>query len=155
MKVKTSRFGEIDLPDDTLITFPEGIIGFNDATRFVIFECGEDGIFKWLQSCDRPEVAFVICEASLIMPEYQIMIGEKERGVLQLTDLTDGVVCLILSIPDDPQEATANLLGPVVMNAEARVGMQMVVVNPEYSTRHRIFAAGSSDDSEEVSDASA
>jgi flagellar assembly factor FliW len=140
MKVRTSRFGEIDVPDEKLIAFPEGMIGFRDTTRFVIFDCTEDGIFKWLQSCDRPEIAFVICEARWIVPQYQIMIGEKERTLLQLKKPEDGAVCLILMIPGNPREATANLLGPIVMNAESRIGLQLVLVNPDYNARHRIFA---------------
>lgn len=141
MIVKTSRFGDKEVPDEALLTFPEGVIGFRDATRFVMFECSDDGLFKWLQSCDRPELAFVICEASLIMPDYKIMIGEKERQVLKLEKAEDAVVCLILVIPKNPQDATANLLGPLVMNTETRLGMQVVVVNPQYSTRYRLFVS--------------
>lgn len=155
MKVQTSRFGEIELPDETVIRFPEGVVGFEDAKNWVMFDCGDEGLFKWLQSCDRPDVAFVICDASVILPQYQIMIGEKERALLDLDDLSDGVVCLILTIPDDPREATANLLGPIVMNSEKRLGMQIVLVNPEYSTRFRIFAENASDGGEETKDASA
>lgn len=155
MKVKTSRFGEIDLPDDTVIHFPEGVVGFKDASRWVLFDCGEEGIFKWLQSCERPELAFVISDANEILPGYRVMIGEKERSLLQLDELSDGVVCLILCIPDDPREATANLLGPIVMNSEKRIGAQLVLVNPEYSTRHRIFAEANAAGDEEDNDASA
>ncbi len=139
MIVKTSRFGDKEVPDDALLTFPEGVIGFRDATRFVMFECSDDGIFKWLQSCDQPELAFVICEASIVIPNYEIVIGEKERQTLQLSQPEDAVICLILVIPKNPVEATANLLGPLVMNAETKVGMQVVVVNPQYSTRYRLF----------------
>jgi flagellar assembly factor FliW len=139
MIVKTSRFGDKEVPDEALLTFPEGVIGFRDATRFVMFECSDDGIFKWLQSCDRPELAFVICEASVLVQNYQILIGEKERQVLKLEKAEDAVVCLILVIPEDPMETTANLLGPLVMNTETRLGMQIVVVNPQYSTRHKLF----------------
>ena len=141
MKVETSRFGEIEVPEESAITFPEGIVGFKECTRFVIFDCGDEGVFKWLQSIDRPEIAFVICEAHLIVPDYKVMIGEKERALLSLASLEDAVVCLILYIPPDPQEMTANLLGPVLFNAEARLGMQLVLVNPEYSTKHRVFDA--------------
>lgn len=139
MIVKTSRFGDKEVPDEALLTFPEGVIGFRDATRFVMFECSDDGLFKWLQSCDRPDLAFVICEASAIVANYQILLGEKERQVLKLEKPEDAVVCLILVIPKDPSEATANLLGPLVFNAETRLGMQIVVVNPNYSTRYRLF----------------
>jgi flagellar assembly factor FliW len=140
MKVATSRFGEIEVPDESLIRFPDGIIGFKDCTRFVIFDCGEEGLFKWLQSADRPDVAFVICEAAAVVPDYQIVIGQQEADLLQLTRPADAVICLILCIPDDPREVTANLLGPIVFNSETRIGMQMVLLNPDYSTKHRIFA---------------
>jgi flagellar assembly factor FliW len=46
MKIHTSRFGEIEVPDDALIDFPRGVIGFRNARRFVIFDCGEQGMFK-------------------------------------------------------------------------------------------------------------
>lgn len=151
MKIKTSRFGEIELPDETAIEFPEGIVGFKEARRFVMFDCGEEGIFKWLQSCDKPELAFVVCEASMIVPEYKVMIGRKEMETLKLDTVDDGVVCLILTIPESPQEATANLLGPIVMNSESRLGMQLILVNPDYSTRHRIFKAAEGGGAENVS----
>lgn len=139
MKITTTRFGEIDVPDDSLITFPEGVIGFKDARGFVIFDCGDQGLFKWLQSTTVPELAFVICEASLIVSNYQFMLSPKDQETLQLKSVNDAAVCLILVIPEDPQEATANLLGPIVMNSSLRLGMQVVLVNPEYSTRYRIF----------------
>ncbi len=150
MKVKTNRFGEIEIGEDALINFPEGIIGFHEAKRFVILECTEDGFFKWLQSCDQPELAFVICEARLIRPDYRIMISDKEREILGLQRPEDAAVCVILQIPADPQEATANLLGPIVMNAETRIGMQLVLINPEYSTRYPLFQReGAAADKEE------
>lgn len=150
MQVKTSRFGEIEVPDESLITFPEGVIGFTENTRFVIFDCGDEGIFKWLQSCERPELAFVIAEASLIFPSYQVIIGKKERELLQLEKVEDAATCLIMVIPDNPIEATANLLGPIIMNADTRLGMQIVLINPDYSTRYRVFAV--SDDSDKEAD---
>lgn len=139
MKIKTSRFGEIEVTDDSLITFPDGIIGFKDAKGFVIFECGDQGVFKWLQSVSIPELAFVICEASLALPNYQVALSPKDQDLLQLKDAADAAICLILVIPDDPQETTANLLGPIVMNSSSRLGMQLILVNPDYSTRYKIF----------------
>ncbi|MFH0911607.1 MAG: flagellar assembly protein FliW [Planctomycetota bacterium] len=139
MQVATNRFGMIEVPEESLITFPEGIVGFPDAKHYVMFDCGEEGLFKWLQSADRPEMAFVICEASLIVPDYRILLGERELETVKLSQPVDGLVCLILCIPSNPREMTANLLGPLIFNAEARLGMQVVLVHPEYSARHRVF----------------
>ncbi len=153
MKVKTTRFGEIEVPDETLITFPEGVIGFKEARGFVIFDCGDQGLFKWLQSTDIPELAFVICESHLIVPNYQVVIGHKEQELLQLDNTEDAAVCIILVIPEDPQETTGNLLGPIVMNAKTRLGMQMVLVNPDYSTRYKIFKGNEEAGNEEGNNA--
>lgn len=151
MKINTSRFGEIELPDDTLITFPKGVVGFPEARGFVLFDCSDDGIFKWMQSVDVQELAFVICEASLVLPNYQIICGKSEQEMLKLSRAEDAAVCLILAIGANPADTTANLLGPIVMNAESRLGMQMVLVNPDYSTRHKIFADASGTENSNVS----
>lgn len=155
MKVTTSRFGVIEVPDESAITFPEGIVGFKEARSFVLFDCGDEGIFKWMQAVEVPELAFVICEAQLIVPDYQIVIGAKEREMLKLGKVEDAVVCLIVRIAEDPMETTANLLGPVVMNTETRIGMQMVLVNPEYSTQHKVFVQAEEDQQEGDRDAGA
>ncbi len=155
MKVNTSRFGEIEVPDESLITFPEGIIGFKEARGFVLFDCGEEGLFKWMQSVDQPELAFVICEANLIVPNYQIMISDTEQETLKIQGAEDAVICVILRIAQDPTESTANLLGPIVMNTVTRIGMQMVVVNPNYSTKHYIFRPGGDGDEQEAHNAGA
>lgn len=139
MKVKTSRFGEIEVDDSTLISFPEGVVGFKECTGFVLFDCGEEGVFEWLQSVDNPEVAFVICEAQMIKPDYRVMIGKKEMKDLQAESLDELVTCLILCIPEDPVKMTANLLGPIVFNTERRLGMQLVLMNPDYNTRYPVF----------------
>ncbi len=164
MKVRTSRFGEIDVPDSALITFPQGVVGFPGETRFVLFDCGEEGVFKWLQSVDRPELAFVLCEAGLVKPDYRVPIGPQEQELLGIERLEDAAVCLILTLAADPAETTANLLGPIVMNAETRLGMQLVLVEETYTTRYRIFASreeagsatsGGSTDAEEAGHAGA
>ena len=58
MLVKTSRFGEVTVEDSAVITFPEGIVGFPDIRGFVMFDGPEGTPFKWLQSTERPELAF-------------------------------------------------------------------------------------------------
>lgn len=152
MKVKTSRFGEIEIPDDSNIHFPEGIVGFKECKEFVIFDCGDEGVFKWLQSCEKDDVAFVICEARLIIPDYSIILGNKELDILGTKSAEELVICLILCIPPDPKDMTANLLGPVVFNIEKRIGMQLVLINPDYSTKYKVFVDGDSGDAGENSD---
>jgi len=142
MKIKTSRFGEVTVADSAAISFPEGLVGFPDARTFVIFEGPEGTPFKWLQSVDRPELAFVICDPLYFKGDYRVAVPNAELAELKLGGPGDAVISVILSIPPDPWRMTANLLGPVVFNAERRIGKQLVLSGTEYSTKHPVFPQG-------------
>ncbi len=142
MQLKTSRFGEVTADDSAVISFPEGIVGFPDVRRFVIFDGPEGTPFKWLQSTERPELAFVICDPALFKPDYQVSATRGDLAGLKLEKPEDAVICAILSIPADPWKMTANLLGPVVFNAEKKLGKQLVLSGPEYTTKHPVFPGG-------------
>jgi flagellar assembly factor FliW len=142
MLVKTSRFGEVTVEDSAIITFPEGIVGFPDIRGFVMFDGPEGTPFKWLQSTDRPELAFVICDPLLFKPDYRVSVNKEELKALSLEKTEDAAICVILSIPTDPWKMTANLMGPVIFNAEQKFGKQLVLPGPEYTTKHPVFADG-------------
>jgi len=42
-------------------------------------------------------------------------------------------------VPKDPTEMTANLLGPLVLNAERHMGRQVVQHDSQYGTRQRLI----------------
>ena len=62
MLIKTSRFGEIEVQEDQIITIPSGLIGFSEDRRFVIREDEAAKPFLWLQSVDNDALAFVMIE---------------------------------------------------------------------------------------------
>jgi flagellar assembly factor FliW len=142
MKIKTSRFGEVTVDDSAAISFPEGMVGFPDTRTFVIFDGPEGTPFKWLQSADRPELAFVICDPLVFKSDYHLAVPSAELADLELRRPEDTVISVILSIPSDPWRMTANLLGPVIFNAERRLGKQLVLSGSEYSTKHPVFPQG-------------
>ncbi len=142
MQLKTSRFGEVTVEESAVISFPEGVVGFPDVRRFVIFDGPEGTPFKWLQAVDRPELAFVICDPALFKPDYQVGATKEHLASLKLAKPEDAVICVILSVPTDPWKMTANLLGPVVFNAESKLGRQLVLSGPEYTTKHPVFPDG-------------
>jgi flagellar assembly factor FliW len=142
MLVNTSRFGEITVEDSAVIKFPEGIVGFPDLRGFVIFDGPEGTPFKWLQSTDRAELAFVICDPMLFKADYRVSASREELANLELAKPDDAVICVILSIPADPWKMTANLMGPVIFNAERKLGKQLVLAGPQYTTKHPVFPDG-------------
>jgi flagellar assembly factor FliW len=142
MRIRTSRFGEVTVDDSAAIEFPAGLLGFPEATRFVIFDGPEGTPFKWLQAADQPELAFVICDPLLFKPDYHLSVPEAELADLAFRSQEDVVVCVILTIPADPWRMTANLLGPLVFNSARRVGKQLVLSGTDCSTKHAVFPDG-------------
>lgn len=137
MKIKTTRFGEIEVNDDKVIDFPEGIIGFHSLKRFVLLG-KQSRLVMWLQAVDNPKVAFIVVNPFLFEPEYNPRIAQEDLDFLQVSDSSDLHILAIVVVPEDPQKMTANLLGPIVVNTKERLGKQVILLDGNYSVKHPI-----------------
>ena len=141
MKINSTRFGTIEIPDDHVLTLQKGLLGFEDRTQWVMLDHDiEDSPFKWLQSQEDPDLAFIIIEPSNVVSDYQVEIPKDIMESLELTSLDEAVVFVLVTIPADPTKVTANLLGPVVVNVGKRKGLQLVLNNENYSVCHPLLA---------------
>lgn len=137
MEVRTTRFGVIEIAEDRVITFGKGLLGFPQHHRFCLLEPGEDACFFWLQSVEDPELAFVVTDPSLFVPEYAVQIRPEQMGSLALKDLADAQVFVIVNKVD--QTLTGNLQGPLVVNTITRSGEQLVLAEKKWTTRHPLM----------------
>jgi flagellar assembly factor FliW len=123
------------------ITFPEGLIGCPNWHNFVLMtDSQEDLPVAVLQSQDDPKVALMITNPALLVPEYTVTLSVEARQALQLETGTPTTYCT-LSVTQDGS-LTANLLGPLVVNPSNRRGMQLVLSESAYSTRHPVALLG-------------
>lgn len=139
MKYPTGRFGQIDVKDKDVITIPKGIIGFSQLTRYVILEMDEITPFKWFQSLEDQQVAFVIMDPLKFFPGYEPRINEKELEELNYTKSSDLITYVIVTVPLDTSQASANLLGPLVINIKKRLGKQAVISDSPYTMVHNLL----------------
>jgi len=140
MRVKTTRFGEIEVRKEDIITFPRGLIGFPGLRQYVVIDHPGGGPFRWLQSIENPGIAFVITDPLIFFPDYRVPVTAEELAEIKIKDPAEGVVVVILVVPKDPRRITANLQGPIVINVKDRLAMQLVLNVPEYTTKHYLFA---------------
>ncbi|MBW7996907.1 MAG: flagellar assembly protein FliW [Candidatus Glassbacteria bacterium] len=138
MKVKTTRFGTLDVAEKDLMVFPEGLVGFAGNKRFVIYSKENNHPFFWLQSADDPKLAFVICDPAMFFPDYRISARKSELSTIGSTNPEDLIICVLVSISREPFTMSANLQGPLVINTKNRRGKQLVLVESNYGTRHPI-----------------
>ncbi len=139
IKVKTTRFGEIDIDEKDVITLPAGIIGFPELKQYVLLDHDQDSPFKWLQALEDGAIAFVLINPLLFKPDYLVEVNEAEVADLGIEAEEDAVVSVIITMPSDPQKMTANLKAPVVFNLKNHKGRQIILNTSEYTTRHNIM----------------
>ncbi|MCC6764841.1 MAG: flagellar assembly protein FliW [Deltaproteobacteria bacterium] len=136
--VRSSRFGELDVPVDRVLQFPQGLIGFPKARRFVILDHRPGSPFKWMLCLDDPDVAFAVAEPARLVPDYRAPLDLAAR-VLG-TDAADVALFVIVTIPPDPLGMTVNLMAPVVVDVRTRRSRQLVLEDGRCDPSYRVCA---------------
>ena len=139
MNISTNRFGTIDISKDEIILFEQGLLGFEDYHKYIILNADDGSPFRWLQSVDDGNLAFVIIEPLNFMFEYDLEIPDADQESLSLERAEDVVIYAIVSIPDNPQDMTANLQGPIVINIRDKKGRQIISTNRKHSVKMHIL----------------
>ncbi len=139
MKLKTTRFGMLDVPEENILNFPEGIIGFENCKRFVILSKKENAPLRWLQSLDQPGLAFIIINPMLFKPDYEPQLERQDLATLKIKDLSQAEILSIVVVPENPRDMVANLMAPIVLNPKLCIGKQAIIKDAAYPTRYRIL----------------
>ena len=137
MIINTSRFGQLEVDERRLITFPHGILGFPRETVYALIQTGEDSGFYWLQAVARADLAFVVSDPRLFIADYRAPIKEEEMTSLGIADAGGAQVFIIVNKVQDM--LTGNLQGPLVVNVATRTAKQLVLSDKRYSTRHPLM----------------
>lgn len=133
MLISTTRFGQVDIDESRIITFPKGILGFPRFTRYALIEPAPDSYFWWLQCVDTPDLAFVVTDPSFFVASYRVPIKPEQMEDLGLKSVDEAQVLVIVNKRDNV--LTGNLQGPLVIHLGTRVGEQMVLSDRRFTTR--------------------
>ena len=140
-ELKNTRFGTLQFNEDDVVTFHEGLIGFGYCSRFIIISTENKETFRWLQSLEEPSLAFLVVDPCSYVENYSIELADDEANSLNIGAETATMIFTTASIPaNKPHDMTINLAGPIVINAEDRLGRQLVVDDEAYAVKHRVFS---------------
>jgi len=137
--INTTRFGQIDLKNEDIINFPEGLLGFQDLRNFVLLDDPNDDIFAWIQSCELPSVAFPVLEPEIFGQYYSVNLTKNELELLKIKGDQKPSFMNIITIPDDPTQMTANVKAPIAINMTERIARQCVLQDNNLAIREPIF----------------
>ena len=143
MLVKTKYFGEIELTEDKVITFENGIFGFEDYKRYTLL-CdvereGDKRIISWLQSLDEEALALPVIDPNFVMPSYDPSVPSEIIESIGTLNDDNAVILLTLTVPSDLTKMTANLKAPIIINSETKKGCQVVAENSDYMVKYNVY----------------
>ena len=140
MELITKARGKITVSEDHLITIPEGLFGFEQYTKYALVDSDYEP-FLWLQSCEDPNLAFLIVDPFLICDEYETDIDDASLKKIGITKPEDIIIMAIVTVPHDGSAITANLQGPLVINKKNHECMQAIINDNRWSTKVDIVQA--------------
>ncbi len=140
MEVHDTRFGTLDVNEEEIIRLDNGLMGFPNSTRYIMFPYADDSSFFWLQSVDEPEIAFIVINPFDFFNDLVFEVGDDDAAGISLERGEDVEIFTLVTIPDGaPEEMRTNLAGPVVVNVNNRQGCQILV--KELSPRQALIPA--------------
>ena len=145
MILNTRHFGEIAIREEEIITFEEGLPGFENAKKFAILDtCApgeeeDESPFKWLQCVDDPMLAFAIANPFVFRSDYDIELNDETIEILGIEKESDVVLYAITVVPEDIKKTSINLKAPLVINLKNKKGMQVILDTNKYGVRHYIM----------------
>lgn len=139
MKVKTTRFGELEVNPNDIVTFSEGLLGFENLKRYFVVDPGDSTLILWLQSTEDEKVAFPIIEPKIFKPDYIAKLLPADLNGLDLESLQTAKLYSVLTIPATVTEMSANLKAPIVINSTKKVGKQIVLQDSKLTVKHEMY----------------
>lgn len=138
MKIETRDFGTMEVSEEQILEFPNGIYAFEDARRFAFIELEKGQFPAWLQCIDSVKPCFIVFDPWLVCKDYEITLNSGEKAMLEVNEKTNLQVLCIARVPEDFKETTVNLKSPIVINMDTKKAMQ-VILPSNYPYRQPIF----------------
>lgn len=138
MRLATRNFGEIEIAEEKVIVFEEGVPGFEGLHRFVLID-SEEGVFNYLQSLDDGNICFVITDPYQVFKEYAPVINESYFEKLGGGRDEEFAVYSVVCIRNSIDESTINLAGPLLIQTEYKKGIQVITEDRKYNTKHKLI----------------
>jgi flagellar assembly factor FliW len=112
--LKSTRFGDVELADDAVVEFPNGLIGLR-GTRYALVPHGDDGTFVWLHSMEDPDLALPLTRPWNFFADYEVELSDSEAERIGVSDPSQTDVYVTVRATGAAEDFTANLRAPIVI----------------------------------------
>ena len=142
MIIQTKYLNDIEITKDQILSFPGGILGFENHHEFVLLDIPDNDHFKFLQDINNSYVGFLVINPWDFFEKYDIELPDNELGKLSIDTENKIEIYNIVTLGQTFKESTSNLLAPIVINQNDKKGRQFILNDSIYTTKHKLFSEG-------------
>jgi flagellar assembly factor FliW len=135
--LKSTRFGDVELADDAIVEFPNGLIGLS-GRRYGLVPHGDDGTFVWLQSIEDPDLALPVTRPWSFFPRYEVELSDSEAERIGVSDPSQADVFVTVRAAEEAENFSANLRAPIIISGGR--GYQVINEADDAPVRAPLFA---------------
>ncbi|HTQ07766.1 MAG TPA: flagellar assembly protein FliW [Polyangiaceae bacterium] len=135
MHIETTRFGSLELDEQKIIHFPQGLIGFPEEKSFVMINHRGLDTLAWLQSTRSPAIALPVVGVQAFAPHYPDVSLEDAARRAGLDGGPDDMAALVVLCATPNAPVTVNLVAPIIVNALTWTGVQTILEGTKFTTR--------------------
>ena len=116
VNIESTRFGSIEIPDEGVVEFPNGLIGLA-GTRYALVAKEEDSAFLWLHSIDDPSLALAVTNPFQFFPSYEVVLSDSEASRIGITSPDQCDVFVTVRTAPELENFRCNLRAPILVSA--------------------------------------
>jgi flagellar assembly factor FliW len=133
----STRFGEISIPEESVLEFPTGLIGL-PGTHYALLARSSDSAFVWLHSLEEPDLAIPVTNPWRFFSDYEVELSDDEAERLGITSSDQTSVYVTVRAAEALEDFTANLAAPILITGHS--GHQIINQAPDAPVRAPLFA---------------
>ena len=137
--IEASKIGQIEFDNEDILLMATPMLGFPKLKKFLLISTEQTYPFYWFQSVENTDVSFLMLETSLFFSDYSPEIPSKDLKAVKCTDKSKLRIFAIVVVPKNPQDSTANLKAPLIINEEKMLAKQVILDDDKYSIKTKIF----------------
>lgn len=140
MIIESKEYGRVNVDEKQILHFEKGLLGFENIKDYALLDASQPP-FMWLQSIEVAHLAFILLDPTIFREDYDPKIADDELEELGLKDdnIEDRLVLSIITIPENHNDMTANLQGPIIINKEKCLGRQFISPDDRWTTKHHVM----------------
>ena len=135
--LESTRFGQLEIPHDAVVEFPNGLIGLG-GTRYALLARSEDATFVWLHSLEDPDLALPLTNPWRFFAGFEVELADDEAERLGVDDAGDTTVYVTVRAAETLEDFSANLRAPILITHGK--GFQVINQAPDAPVRAPLFA---------------